>query len=82
MLDREVLDMIGKKGPVSPKLFTYSRYNVELSREALDALGLRDINPEDVQKLDSVDHVGELQDVGRALAERKVKPEHFPISFD
>lgn len=80
MLDREIWDMIGKKGPVSPKLFTYVRSNAELSREGLDALGLRDINPKDVQKLDSVDHIGELQRVGKAIADKRVKPEHFPSS--
>jgi patatin-like phospholipase/acyl hydrolase len=78
MIDREVWDMIGKKGPVSPKLFTYVRYNVELSREALDALGLHDIKPENVQKLDSVDHIEDLRRVGRAVAEKKVKEDHFP----
>ncbi len=76
-LDREVGDLIGAKGPVAPsKLFTYLRCNAELSSEGLKALGLTDIKPEDVQKLDSVDHVGELQRVGRAVA-KKVKPEHF-----
>jgi hypothetical protein len=29
-----------------------------------------------VQKLDSVDHIAELREVGRAVA-NKVKPEHF-----
>jgi hypothetical protein len=76
-LDREVGDMIGKKGPVMPKLFTYLRYNAELSREGLDALGLAAIKPEDVQKLDSTDHIKELQQVGRAVVEKKVRPEHF-----
>jgi hypothetical protein len=77
MLDREVWDMIGKKGPISPKLFTYVRYNAELSRESLDALELRDIKPEDVQKLDSVDHIPELQRIGKAVVEKKLKQEHF-----
>jgi patatin-like phospholipase/acyl hydrolase len=81
MLDREVWDMKGKNGPVSPKLFTYVRYNAELSREGLDALGLHDIEPEDVQKLDSVDHIKELQRVGRAVADKKVQQDHFPASF-
>lgn len=76
-LDREVGDMIGKKGPVMPKLFTYLRYNAELSREGLDSLGLTNIKPEDVQQLDSVEHIGELQQVGRAVVEKKVRPEHF-----
>ena len=76
-LDREVGDMIGTKGPVIPKLFTYLRYNAELSREGLDALGLPDIQPEDVQKLDSTDHIKELQRVGKAVVEKKMRPEHF-----
>jgi len=76
-LDREVGDMIGKKGPAMPKLFTYLRYNAELTRDGLDALGLADIQPEDVQKLDSTEHIKELQQVGRAVVEKKVRPEHF-----
>jgi len=76
-LDNEVGDMIGRSGPVSPKLFTYVRYNAELTRRGLDALGLPSIEPRDVQPLDSVDHVEDLQQVGRALATRKVKAEHF-----
>jgi hypothetical protein len=76
-LDREVGNLIGATGPVGPgKLFTYVRYNAELSPEGLKALGLPDIKPEDVQKLDSVEHIPELQRVGNAVA-RKVKPEHF-----
>lgn len=76
-LDREVGDMIGKKGPVMPKLFTYLRYNAELSREGLDGLGLTGIKPEEVQKLDSVENIGELQQIGQAIAAKKVRPEHF-----
>lgn len=76
-LDREVGNLIGAKGPVGPnKLFTYMRYNAELSEDGLKALGLTDIKPEDVQKLDSVEHIPELQRVGKAVA-MKVKPEHF-----
>ena len=76
-LDREVGDLIGKKGPVSPKLFTYMRYNAELSEKGLADLGLSIIRPKDVQQLDSVDHIGELQRVGQAVAMRKVKSEYF-----
>ena len=38
LLDREVWDMIGKRGPVQPKLFTYVRYNAELTRAGLNGL--------------------------------------------
>ena len=76
-LDREVGTLIGAKGPVGPgKLFTYVRYNAELSPKGLSDLGLADIKPEDVQQLDSVAHVPELQRVGKAVS-KKVKPEHF-----
>ena len=76
-LDREVGNLIGAKGPVGPgKLFTYMRYNAELSSTGLSALGLADIKPEDVQQLDSVAHIPELQQVGKAVA-KKVKAEHF-----
>ena len=45
-IDREVGDMIGSRGPGGePKLFTYLRYNAELTRAGLDALGCRDIAP-------------------------------------
>jgi predicted acylesterase/phospholipase RssA len=77
-LDREVGDLIGAKGPADPgRLFTYVRYNATLSPEGLAGLGLSDIDPEAVQSLDSVEHMPELQRIGKAVAERKVKPEHF-----
>jgi len=87
-LDREVYSMIagekdgqgkiiGHRGPVEPKLFTYVRYNAELTREGLDTLGLQHIKPQDVQQLDSVDHVLELQQVGAAVAQRQVNKQQF-----
>ena len=77
LLDREIGSVIGQGVPNVPKLFTYARYNTELSREGLDALGLEHINPRYVQQIDSVDHIGEMQEVGRTLAQQKVKSEHF-----
>jgi hypothetical protein len=76
-IDSEIGDLIGSKGPVQPKLFTYLRYNAELTRRGLDDLGLSDVNPENVQKLDSVEFIPELQRVGRAVAEREVQKENF-----
>ena len=77
VLDMEVGDMVSACGPATPKLFTYVRYNCELTRRGLDELGLPEIQPENVQMLDSVDHVGELQQIGKALAEGQVKESHF-----
>ena len=76
-LDLEVGDMIGKRGPVMPKLFTYMRYNAELTEHGLDALGLAQIKPAYVQALDSVDHIAELSQVGQAVAAKQIKAEHF-----
>ncbi len=79
-LDREVGDLVDKDNrlqrPVDSRLFTYVRYNAELSRDGLDRLGLSDISPEDVQKLDSVENIKELQTVGQAVAKHVCK-EHF-----
>lgn len=75
-IDLEVWDMIGKRGPVSPRLFTYLRYNAELTRSGLARLGLPEIDPGNVQQLDSVQFIGDLQKVGRAVG-AKVLPEHF-----
>jgi hypothetical protein len=77
-LDREVWDMKEEngQGPVNPKLFTYMRYNADLSRDGLDALGLPGIEPRNVQQMDSVAHITELQEVGRAVA-KQVNIEHF-----
>jgi len=81
-LDREIGDLVGTKGPADPsRLFTYVRYNATLSAEGLNGLGLARIAPKDVESLDSVEHMKELQDVGAAVAERKVKAGHF-TGFD
>ena len=78
VIDSEIGDLKGDdgRGPVSPKLFTYMRYNADLSRRGLDALGLPHVEPTSVQQLDSVEHIPELQEVGRAVA-RQVNPAHF-----
>ena len=65
----------GNKGPTA-KLFTYLRYNAELSAEGLTSLGVGHLNPEHVQQMDSIEHIGEMQEVGRAVA-KKVTMAHF-----
>jgi patatin-like phospholipase/acyl hydrolase len=85
VLDREIGDLISPvdplptgriPGPVHPKLFTYMRYNVDLSAPGLASLGLAHMQPADVQQLDSTDHIADLKDVGRAGA-RQVRKEQF-----
>jgi patatin-like phospholipase/acyl hydrolase len=79
MIDREVWDLTGEhgRGVVDPKLFTYMRYNAELTKDGLTALGLPNVKPANVQQLDSIDHIDELQAVGRAVGDRDVKIADF-----
>jgi hypothetical protein len=76
-LDREVGDLMGAASPAGQKLFTYLRYNAELTSEGLSALGLSGIEPNNVQKLDSVDYIPDLQRIGKAIGAIKIKEEHF-----
>jgi uncharacterized protein len=78
-LDRDVGDLIGSAGPLARdhKLFTYARYNAELTRQGLDALDCADVEPEIVQKLDSIAGIPDLRKVGRRVAEKKVDAAHF-----
>jgi patatin-like phospholipase/acyl hydrolase len=85
VLDREVGDLMTPvqvlpaarvSGPVNPRLFTYLRYNAELTRTGLDELDLTSVTPEHVQQMDSVDHMAELSAVGEKVG-TKVKVEHF-----
>ena len=77
VLDREIGALIGNRAPEQPKLFRYMRYNAELDDEGLRQIGIANIVPEHVQPLDAVDHMPELQAVGRAAADRQVRAEHF-----
>jgi len=79
-LDRELGDLIDVAGGASrgivPKLFTYVRYNTELSTQGLTELGLPNVDPKHVQKMDSVEYIAELQQVGQAAA-KQINTAHF-----
>lgn len=77
-IDREVRDLADHDlGLPGERMFTYMRYNAELTAEALTVLGLPVIRPDDGQKMDSVDHIAELQKIGQKVAERDVESSHF-----
>ncbi len=78
-IDREVGSLIAETGTTfsGPKLFSYARYDPQVTRQGLDALGLSDINPANVQTLDSVDYIDDIQRVGSAYAEKYVKLEQL-----
>jgi hypothetical protein len=81
-LDREIGDLIPREKPGDPssalvplakdlgRAFLYARYNAELTRAGLAALGLPDIDPGKVSKLDSVPAIADLRRVGAAVAKR------------
>jgi patatin-like phospholipase/acyl hydrolase len=76
-LDREVGDMVGAAGPAQPKLFTYMRYDADVTQQGLVKLGLADIKAADVQQMDSVQHVSALQRLGKAVAASELNAEHY-----
>jgi hypothetical protein len=78
-LDREVGDMLGSAGPLAngAKLFTYVRYNAELTGAGLTSIGCGGIRAEAVQKMDSVAAVDPLRRIGEEVGNRKVLPGHF-----
>src|SRR5829696_1082979 len=84
IIDRELGDLIpkdenGKTIPLSQDMdraFLYARYNADLSGPWLSKMGLGDIDPAEVSRLDSVDYVDDLRRIGRKVGE-EVKLEHF-----
>jgi hypothetical protein len=82
-IDREIGDMIPRRpdpltGDVIPfnedcgRQFLYARYNPDVSREGLDALGLKEVNPDHVQALDQIEYIDEMRSVGKAYAAKFV----------
>ncbi|HEY9063850.1 MAG TPA: patatin-like phospholipase family protein [Burkholderiaceae bacterium] len=80
-IDREYGDMVIPDPPVGNwtggKQFVYMRYDPDVTDEGLQALGLEDIKAENVQKMDSVEHIADIQRVGQTYAAKFVKPEHL-----
>lgn len=84
ILDGEVGDLItrfhnGERIPLEQdqgRSFLYLRYNAELTREGLDKLGLTDVDPKEVSKLDSTDGMPDLKRIGDEVA-RKIHLEDF-----
>jgi predicted acylesterase/phospholipase RssA len=78
LIDRELGDLVPRDASGAPvalsqnlgRAFLYVRYNAELSREGLAEMGLDAIDPEQVQRLDSVKHIADLSRVGQAVAKR------------
>lgn len=78
IVDREIHDVIAddpghedRRLPLDAdtgKAFLYVRYNAELTGNGLKELGLTQIDPKKVLRMDAVDRIEELQQIGRAVA--------------
>lgn len=82
-IDREFGDMIvgpAERGQAG-RLFSYVRYDPDVTHGGLAALGLGDIKPEHVQKMDSTDHIPAIQRVGTAYASRHLDIERHLAGF-
>jgi len=80
-IDRELGDMVPLDGndkildldSDADRHFSYVRYNANLSEEGLKDLGLTDIDSDDVRKMDSVEFIPQLREVGKAVGGKQVK---------
>ena len=83
-IDRELKFMIpmDSEGKIIPltnntnRHFLYARYNADLGREGLDAVGLSNIDSDHVREMDSVKYINELREVGKKTAEQ-ISMDHF-----
>lgn len=76
-IDREVGDLICQDSRGRPKMFTYLRYDADLSEQGLAQMELRDIDSKSVDSLDCVAAMEDLQRIGRAMAGKQLRMEHF-----
>ena len=86
-LDREILDLVPREAPdyqAAPiplstdlgRRFLYARYNADLSKQGLAALGFPDVAPGQIQRMDAVENVPQLLAIGRA-AGRQIEAAHL-----
>ena len=77
-IDREVGDLVGAPGIGDANLFSYVRYDADLSDEALKAFGVTDPKArKQVRKLDAVDQLPLLRDLGKDIARHIDIDRHF-----
>ena len=78
-LDSEIKDLKGEMGmgSVDEKLFSYIRYNPRLDKKGLENLSLTHLEPRKIAKIDAVDNIKMMQEVGMAMGKYEVKAEHF-----
>jgi patatin-like phospholipase/acyl hydrolase len=81
VIDAEIGDLVMSDGAASnwmaEKLFSYVRYNPDVTAEGLRDLGLGDIRSSSVRVMDSVKHIAEMQRVGQTYADKYVDLKHL-----
>jgi hypothetical protein len=60
-------------GSSAGKALTYQRITVSFTRERLAGLGLGDIDPAKVGKMDAADEIPNFQRIGQAVAKEQVR---------
>jgi patatin-like phospholipase len=63
------------------KQLVYQRITVGLTKQRLAGLGVGDIDPEKVRQMDAVDQMGNMQRIGKAIAEEQVHMERVRAFF-
>ena len=85
IIDREFGDMVMPPGGAGnwtgPKQFAYVRYDPDVTQQGLRDLGLGDVDAAAVQQMDSVEHIDDIQKVGRTYAGRHVKTAEHLAGF-
>jgi uncharacterized protein len=76
-IDREVGDLICQDGRGRPKMFTYLRYDADLSEQGLAQMGISEVDSKSVDSLDCIGAMEDLQKIGRAMAEKQLRLEDF-----
>ncbi|MFZ5504349.1 MAG: patatin-like phospholipase family protein [Pseudomonadota bacterium] len=80
-IEREIGNMLSEPGQApnwtGEKLFSYVRYDPDVTPEGLTSLGLPGISAKAMLEMDSVKHIPDIQQVGQAFAQRHVSLDHL-----
>ena len=80
-IDNEFGDMVmpseNDSNWTGPKLFTYMRYDPDVSQAGLDALNLNYVKAANVQVMDSIEFMNDIKLVGSSYADRHVNIKPF-----
>jgi len=76
-LDSELGDLIDSKEPASPKMFTYIRYNYDITDTFFREVGLEDVNLDVVKSVAAPEYLDELEEIGTVIAGHLVGREHY-----